>query len=129
MNKMLRVLVVDDNRDIVSSTMSLLHIAGHDCRPCYAGDQVMNLLGAYDPDVVLLDIGLPGKNGWDVARDVRACRGPKRPLLIAITGEHTKPDDKVRAETTGFDYYIAKPADPELILRLLAAARQLKPND
>jgi two-component system OmpR family response regulator len=129
MSKLLRVLVVDDNPDIVDTLMTLVRLEGHDCRPCYHGHHVLPYAADYDPDVILLDIGLPGKSGWEIAIDLQARNTPKRPLLIAITGEYTKGTDKTLAETCGFDYYLVKPADPKVLLQLLAAARQLKPNE
>ena len=129
MSKVLRVLVVDDNPDIVNTLTALLRLEGHDCRPCYHGHDVLPHTAEYNPDVILLDIGLPGKSGWEIAIDLRARNTPQRPLLIAITGEYTKGADKTFAETCGFDYYLTKPADPKVLMQLLSAARQLKTNE
>src|SRR5438132_8468026 len=101
-----RVLVVDDNRDIVLTTMALLRLEGHESKPCYDGSEVYDCVREFDPDVVLLDIGLPGRNGWDVARQIREQIPGKRPMLICITGQYTKGADKILAEMAGFDYYL-----------------------
>src|ERR671918_2139871 len=94
----LRVLIVDDSRDAVLALTMLVRTEGHDTRACYNGGDVLRCIGEYDPDVVLLDIGLPDETGWDVARKIRAeIRGPQ-PLLIGITGEYTKGADRVLAE-------------------------------
>ena len=76
----------------------------------------------FDPDVVLLDIGLPGRNGWDVARQIREQIPGKRPMLICITGQYTKGADKILAEMAGFDYYLVKPTDPKVLFALLDKA-------
>ena len=124
----LRVLVVDDNRDIVLTMMALLRLEGHDTKACYSGSEVLNYVSEYDPDVVLLDIGLPGENGWEVARQIRARTRNKRPMLIAITGEYTKAADRILAEMSGFDYYLVKPADPKVLSMILEKAASEYPG-
>ena len=85
--KSLRVVVVDDNRDIVATTIALLRVVGHDAKACYDGKAVLPCIRDFDPDVVVMDIGLPGKSGWDAAREVRDAIPGKRPLLIGMSGE------------------------------------------
>ena len=121
----LRVLVVDDNRDIVLTMMALLRMEGHDSKACYNGSDVYRAVQEYDPDVVLLDIGLPGQSGWDVAQQIRTGIPGRRPVLIAITGEYTKAADRILAEMSGFDYYLVKPADPNVLLAVLEKVRHL----
>lgn len=120
----LRVLIVDDNRDAVLSLMMLLRSDGHDTKACYSGAEVLRCVSDYDPDVLLLDIGLPDESGWDVARKIRATQkhGDKRPLLIGITGQYTKGADRILAEMSGFDYYLVKPADPKVLTALMENA-------
>ena len=115
----LRVLVVDDNRDLVETTVSLLRFAGHEATPCYRGDRVMECVRASDPDVIVMDIGLPGQSGWDAAREVRAAIPGRRPLLIGISGQFTRSADRVITEMAGFDYFLAKPADPKVLMTLV----------
>lgn len=87
---------------------------------CYSGLEVIKCVKTFDPDVVVMDIGLPGRSGWDAAKDVRASIPGKRPLLIGISGEFTKGADKILAQMTGFDYYLIKPVDPNVLLALLS---------
>lgn len=124
MPRALRVVVVDDNKDIVATTMALLRLEGHEATPCYNGSDVLGLVRESNADVVLLDIGLPGMSGWDVARQIRAQIPGRRPMIIGITGEYTKGADKVLAEMAGFDYYLVKPADPKVVAALCDQARQ-----
>jgi DNA-binding response OmpR family regulator len=68
--------------------------------------------------VVLLDIAIPGMSGWDVARELRATYGDRRPLLIAISGVYKKAADRILGTITGFNYYLAKPYDPNVLTTL-----------
>jgi DNA-binding response OmpR family regulator len=124
MQRPLRVLVVDDNRDIVTTTMLLLSIEGYEPKPCYSGAEVFDCVKEHDPDVVLMDIGLPGQSGWECAKQIRAKIPGKRPVLVAITGEFTKSADKMRSELSGFDYYLVKPSDPKVLFAILAKVKQ-----
>jgi two-component system OmpR family response regulator len=71
---------------------------------------------------VVLDIGLPGMSGWDVAREIRERISKDRPMIIGITGEYTKGADRVLAEMAGFNYYLVKPADPKVLVALVEKA-------
>jgi two-component system, chemotaxis family, CheB/CheR fusion protein len=124
----LRVVVVDDNRDIVLTTMALLRLEGHETKGCYSGADVLECVRAFDADAVVLDIGLPGMTGWDVARQLRVAMPGGRPLIIGITGEYTKGADRVLAEMSGFDYYLVKPADPKVLSALVEKARHRAAN-
>jgi two-component system, OmpR family, response regulator len=115
----LRVVVVDDNKDLVLTTLALLRSDGHETRACYNGSEVYDCVKEFDADVVILDIGLPGLTGWDVARQIRARIAGKRPRIIGMTGEYTKGADHVLAQMAGFDYYLAKPVDPNVLLALV----------
>lgn len=116
----LRILVVDDNRDIVLTAGMLLRAQGHHTNECYDGSEVMRCVEEYDPDVVLLDIGLPGKSGWDVAKEIRQRIPGKRPLLVGMSGGETRPADRLLATASGFDYFLIKPVDPKVLLALLS---------
>jgi DNA-binding response OmpR family regulator len=124
MARPLRVLVVDDTPDIVSTTMELLRLEGYEVDSCDNGTDVLRCVRKFDPDIVLLDIELPGLSGWEVARRIRerATKGI-RPVLIAITGEYTKAVDQILSEITGFNYYLVKPADPKVLMTLLAKVK------
>src|SRR5437763_16945844 len=81
-----RILIADDNRDEVLTLATLLREEKYDVRQVYRGDAVVNLASAFLPDVALLDIGMPGMTGYDVARNLRETLGENCPVLIAITG-------------------------------------------
>ena len=117
-----RVLVVDDNRDTVKSTVELLRALGHDARGCYNGREAIEAIRGYDPDVVVMDIAMPGVNGWDAARAIRQDFPGKRPLLIAVTGEYKGAADLILTKMNGFDHYFLKPTEPSKLLELIEAA-------
>src|SRR5436309_14267835 len=81
----LRILIADDERDAVATLAALLSDEGHQVREIYRGDAVVNHVVDFKPDVVLLDIGMPGLNGYDVAKSLRDLYGDKCPVLIAVT--------------------------------------------
>jgi DNA-binding response OmpR family regulator len=126
----LRILIVDDNRDIVTTTMDLVRARGHEGMACYDGLSVIKCVQQFDPDVVVMDIGLPGRSGWDAAKDIRASIAGKRPLLVGVTGEYSRPEHEAWAEKSGFDYYLIKPVDPKVLLVLIDewADLSLKPK-
>jgi PAS domain S-box-containing protein len=115
----LKVLVVDDNDDGAASLATLLRLAGHDVRTAGDGARALAVARAFRPEVVLLDIALPGElDGYEVARRLRQEPGLEGVLLIALTGLGA-PEDVARASTAGFDHHLAKPADPDLLRRRL----------
>jgi DNA-binding response OmpR family regulator len=103
--------------------MTLLTAEGHHARGCYNGADAYDCVDAFDADVVLPDIGLPGINGWDVARRIRARWPGRRPMIIGITGEFSKSAERAFAESAGFDVYLIKPADPAVLMRILQKAK------
>jgi CheY-like chemotaxis protein len=128
----IRILVVDDNPDIVTTTMALLRVAGYETTDCDNGTDVLDCVKEHDPDVVLLDIDLPGLSGWEVARKIREQGdGIRQPILIANTGEYVKDVDKRLGDILGFDFFILKPADPNALLALIkkATARSSSPRN
>ena len=116
----LRVLVVDDERDTVLMLQALLRSEGYETRGAASAGEMWKVIDAFDPDVVLLDIGLPDRSGYEVARRLRECFGEKRPKLIAVTGWN-KGSDKILAQIAGFDHHIGKPYDPNQLLALVAS--------
>jgi CheY-like chemotaxis protein len=114
----LRVVVADDDRDAASMLSVLLQHEGHRVRCVYRGDAVFSEVCHFQPDAVLLDIGMPGLTGLDTARGLRAYLGRACPLLIAITGRNREAD-KLAAKTAGFSHYVTKPYCPEELLALL----------
>lgn len=115
----LRILVADDERDQVATLAALLIDEGHEVREVYRGSEVPRMVRDFDPDVALVDIGMPGMSGYEVARELRSEFGKKRPLLIAVTG-WKQSSDKILAKLAGFDHHLAKPFDPETLLQLIA---------
>lgn len=119
-----RVLVVDDNRDAAESLAMLLEISGYEVRVAYDGMQALEELERFHPDVVLLDIGMPGLDGYEVARRMRASPRGKAVRLVALTG-WGQGQDKCRAAEAGFDEHLTKPVDPALIETLLTVDRSM----
>lgn len=114
----LRVLIADDERDQVTTLAAILNDEGHDVREVYRGTEVLRMIADFDPDVALVDIGMPGMTGYDVAREVREHYGRPRPLLVAVTG-WKKPSDRILAQLAGFDHHLPKPFDARELLELL----------
>jgi CheY-like chemotaxis protein len=112
-----RVLVVDDNHDAAETLAELLQMVGHEVAVAHDGPSALALAEAQAPDVVLCDIGLPGMDGYEVARRLRA-RGRSGLRLIAVSG-YAQPEDLARATEAGFEAHVAKPPDPDEIARLL----------
>jgi len=119
----LRVLVVDDDRDTVLTLMALLREEGHETKGVYDGRQALQALPEFDADAVIMDIAMPQLTGWDTARQIRELIGLARPLLIALSGQYTKGADRVLSQIAGFDYYLTKPCDPNVLLALLAKVK------
>jgi signal transduction histidine kinase/DNA-binding response OmpR family regulator len=115
-----RVLVVDDNRDAAESLALLLSVAGHQTRVCHDGPSAVAAAAEFRPEAVLLDIGLPGMDGYEVARRLRAEPAMPRALLIALTG-YGQLEDQRRAHEAGFDHHLVKPADLDALAALLAS--------
>jgi signal transduction histidine kinase len=104
-----RALVVDDNRDSADTMAMMLQMLGHDTECIYDPRQTSEAVAAFDPDIVFLDIGMPGLSGYDVARGLRAATGPQL-TLVAVTGwGHA--EDRRRTAEAGFDHHLVKPAD------------------
>ena len=112
-----RILVVDDNADAADSLGMLLQVRGDDLRVAYDGLEALQLAGDFDPEVVLLDIGMPKISGYDVARRLRESRGDTV-FIIAISGWGQE-DDRERARESGFDHHFTKPVDVEALLKLI----------
>jgi two-component system CheB/CheR fusion protein len=115
-----RVLVVDDNVDSAESLTALLGIAGHQVRVAFDGRKAVEIARDFAPDVVLLDIGLPGMDGLAVARALRTDPAVSRSLLIAISG-YGQEADRRRTREAGFDHHLVKPVRPDVLRALLDA--------
>src|SRR6266850_4337830 len=112
------ILLVEDNADARDALSVLLELEGHVVVATGEGHEALELVRARDPDIALVDIGLPGIDGYEVARRVRALDG-RRPVLIALTG-YGQPEDRRRASEAGFDGLLVKPVDPTALSDLLA---------
>jgi PAS domain S-box-containing protein len=113
-----RVLVVDDNRDSADSMAMVLGATGHDTRTAHDGPAALAIAAEYKPDYVLLDIGLPGMNGYAVAERLRAIPGCGSAVLIAMTG-YGQEDDRRRSRAAGFDHHLVKPVDFDVLTTIL----------
>ncbi|MGB6452203.1 MAG: response regulator [Steroidobacteraceae bacterium] len=114
-----RVLVVDDNRDALESLAALMELAGHAVRAAADGELALALAASFRPQVVLLDLGLPKLDGYEVARRIRAEPWGKTMVLIALTG-WGQAEDRRRTRESGFDSHMVKPLDLEALTDLLA---------
>ncbi|MFO0809323.1 MAG: PAS domain S-box protein [Gemmataceae bacterium] len=115
-----KVLVVDDNRDAAESLGVLLKLLGADVKVVFSGPDALEALATYKPAVVLLDIGMPGMDGHEVARRIRQQPDAKDVTLIALTGWGQE-EDRLRSESAGFDYHLIKPADVNALQTLLVS--------
>jgi two-component system CheB/CheR fusion protein len=113
-----RILIVDDNVDSADSLSVLLDLDGHEVATAYDGEQALERIVQFSPDVILLDIGLPRIDGYEVARRIRLAQGAQ-PVLVALTGYG---QDSAIAETVraGFDHHLLKPVDPATLREILA---------
>ncbi len=114
-----RILVVDDNRDAAESLVMLLTLTGNEMRAAYDGIEAVEAAATFKPDVVLLDIGLPKLNGYEVARRLRQQPGGKDRVLIALTG-WGQDEDRQKSKDAGFDAHLVKPVDHAALQELLS---------
>ena len=114
-----RILVVDDNKDAAESLAILLRLQGHHVRIANSGSEALPAAEALQPDVVFLDIGLPGMDGYETARRMRRQASGGRMLLVALTG-YGQDEDRRRSHEAGFDHHLVKPADLAAVQKILA---------
>jgi signal transduction histidine kinase/DNA-binding response OmpR family regulator len=115
-----RILVVDDNADAAESLAVLLRIEGHEVKTVMDAMQALACIEVFAPHVAIIDIGLPGMNGYELAADVRANRSLETPVLIALTG-YGQAEDFDRSRDAGFDHHFVKPADLKAIQAVIDA--------
>ena len=123
----LRILVADDNKDVTESLVILLEIMGNEVRTARDGEDAMQMVASYRPDVVMLDIGMPKLDGYEVARRIREQPWGSDMVLIAFTG-WGRESDRQRAEDVGFDHHVVKPVDPQVLMQLLSSLTKEKAN-
>ena len=116
----LRILIVDDNRDSAESLALLMRMAGHEVGTAYEGPSALTKARTFLPDAVLLDIGLPRMDGYQVARRLRQEPGGDRLMLLALTG-YGQEEDRRRSREAGFDHHLVKPIDLDRLQELLAS--------
>jgi CheY-like chemotaxis protein len=114
-----RIVVVDDNEDGVTMLAALLRFEGHEVTTSMSGSEAVEIVTSTKPDVVLLDIGLPGMDGYEVARRIRATIGEDVPRLVAVTG-YGRDEDREQTRTAGFTAHLVKPINFEALRRMLS---------
>ena len=124
----LRLIVCDDERDTVATLCEILRDEGDQVREAHAGAQVIREVRTAPPDAVIVDINMPGISGYEVAREVRRLYGEFAPVMIAISGKWTGQTDRMLSKMAGFEYFLEKPCDPQVLLSLLAPLRRQPPK-
>ncbi len=119
----LRVLVVEDCPDTRKSLTRLLGLWGHTVQSAPNGQAALDMVDTSRPDVILLDLGLPGLNGYEVARRLRSREDLEQPLVVSLTG-YGRAEDRAQALDAGCDLHWIKPAEPEALEQLLTASRE-----
>ena len=116
-----RILVADDNRDAAESLAALLQLDGHEVTIVHDGNAALTAFAQFSPHIALLDIGMAGMNGYEVAREIRQAHPTSSAKLIAITGWGQE-NDKQRAFDAGFNHHFTKPVDLQRLSALIEAA-------
>lgn len=122
-NKVIRIAVIDDDADTVRTLSVLLEHEGYEVVPGYSAGEAL-AAAKRDLAAMVLDINLPDDTGYTVAENVVRMCGDNRPLLIALSGRWMGHTDKLLAKMAGFDYHLAKPCDPQVLLKLLGEATE-----
>ena len=115
---MRRVLVVDDNVDGAESIGMLLKVHGHHVHLAHNGPEALRAAERFQPQVIILDIGLPGMNGYEVAKRLRQQPEFKSAMLVAVTG-YGQEEDRRRSREAGFNFHLTKPVEPDDLRRLI----------
>lgn len=115
---LLRVLVVDDEADAADSTAAFLGLSGFDCRTATSGDEALRLARDFPPDVVLLDLLMPGMDGYALAACLRENFRNPRPFLVAVSGCATEAEHR-RSAAAGIDLHLNKPVEPAVLVGVL----------
>ena len=115
-----RVLVIEDNPDAREMFRMMLELAGHEVLEAGDGLEGLEMLKAQRPDVAVIDVGLPGLNGYEIARRFRQEQGSEDVMLVALTGYGT-PDARERSRQAGFDHHLIKPVNAEALQEILRA--------
>ena len=122
-----RVLIADDNRDVTEVFEIMLTMMGHTVESAHDGIEAVEKAAGFHPDVIILDIGMPGLNGYDAARRIRETDTGKKAVLIAITGWGDA-KDKRQSDEAGFNHHLVKPVDPLALAELLNSLQSPRPR-
>jgi two-component system CheB/CheR fusion protein len=109
---------VDDNRDAAGTLAVLMGLEGHEVTTAFDGATALTEAARVHPQLVLLDIGMPGMNGYEVAHELRAREATKSTVIVALTG-YGQPEDRARAAEAGFTAHLTKPIIPEKLLEVV----------
>jgi signal transduction histidine kinase/CheY-like chemotaxis protein len=123
----LRVMVVDDDTDVADSTAELLRLKGYEVEIAYNGVEALKSVSAFKPNIIMLDLGMPDMNGFEVARRIRAQANGTLPLLVAVSG-YGQQQYRNRAREAGFDHWLTKPVDSSNLAFLLASLHSSRPS-
>jgi CheY-like chemotaxis protein len=115
----LRILIVEDNRDSADSLKALLEALGYRTQVVYDGQEAVRAAASAPPDVIIMDLGLPGLSGYEAAQQIRVQNAGAKPQIIALTG-WGKESDRQRSAAAGFDHHLVKPLDLAELQRILA---------
>jgi len=121
-----KILVVDDKVDGAKSLAMLLTMQGHQVQTAHDGPTALQTIKTFHPDIVLLDIGLPGMSGYEVAAQLQDDPERENMLLVALTG-YGQPEDRLRSSEAGFDSHLVKPASPQALASIIALSSQKHP--
>ncbi len=122
-----KVLVADDNEDAAESLVAILRIMGNSVRQATDGAQAVEIASEFEPDVVILDIGMPKLNGYEVCKRIREKPWGQKAFVVALTG-WGQDDDKRRTREAGFDHHLVKPVNPDVLERLLDGLQKDRPS-
>lgn len=124
----MRVLIADHNRDTVMTLGILLRSEGHEVWSARGGAEVPKAVREFKPALVLLDLAMPDRSGFDVAEDLYREHGDGCPVLVAMSGQRGAAA-RAQAEASGFHHFIAKPCEPEALLRFVASLDARAPRE
>ena len=114
-----KILVADDDQDSAESLAMLLQMMGHEVRSALNGLEAIAVAAAFEPDLIVLDIGMPGLDGYEVCRRIRQQPWAHAVVIAALTG-WTRDEDRDRSQEAGFNHYLVKPVDPQVLADLVA---------
>ena len=117
-----RILIADDNPDAATSLSLLLELMGHITRVVHDGVEAVEVAAGFQPDIILLDIGMPRLNGFEACGRIRAQAANKNIVIAALTG-WTQDEKRQRSEEAGFDFYLIKPVEPDALQEVLRDPR------